>query len=51
MEVMECFAPYNYLWEYDDSDYQKCGDAFQKAHIFDGKTFWEVEQEIEWLDE
>ena len=51
MEIMECFAPYNYLWEYDGPDYQECGDAFQEAPIFDGKTFWDVEHEIEWLDE
>ncbi len=28
-----------------------CIIAFQEAKIWDGKTFWEVEQEIEWLDE
>ena len=51
MEVMECFPPYNYRWECNDVNYQNCGDAFQKAPIFDGRTFWAVEQEIEWLDE
>ena len=51
MEVMSCFPPYDYIWEHDSIDYQSCGDAFQKATIFDGKTFWEAEQDIEWLDE
>ena len=51
MEVMECFPPYNLRWEHNDVTYQVCGDAFQKAPMFDGKTFWEVEHEIEWLDE
>ena len=27
-----------------------CLSAFQDAKIWDGKTFWEVEQEIEWID-
>lgn len=51
MEVMECFPPYNLRWEHDDVNYTVCGNAFQKAPMFDGKTFWEVEHEIEWLDE
>ena len=28
-----------------------CLESFQNAPIFDGKTFWEVESEIEWVDE
>ena len=43
------FALYDYLWERNDADYQKCGDAFRKACIFDGETFWEAVQEIEWF--
>ena len=39
------------FYEYEDDDSVKCGDAFQKANIFNGKSFWEVEQNIEWLDE
>ena len=39
MEVMECFPPYNLRWEDDGVDYGVCGDAFQKAPMFDGKTF------------
>ena len=26
-------------------------EEFEKAKIFDGKTFWEVEGEIEWVDD
>ena len=47
MEVMECFPPYDYIWEYD-AECQECGDVFQTAPIFDGKMFWDAEQEIEW---
>ncbi len=25
-------------------------DKFETADIFDGKTFWEVEKDIEWVD-
>ena len=25
-------------------------NAFEKAKIFNGKSFWEVEKEIEWVD-
>ena len=28
----------------------ECIDAFEKAKIFNGKSFWEVEKEIEWVD-
>ena len=38
------------LPEMQGNSYQMCGDAFQKAPIFDGRTFWEIEKEIEWVD-
>lgn len=38
------------MWEYDGLDSYDCMHAFEKAPIFDGKTFWEVESEIEWID-
>lgn len=25
-------------------------EAFEEAKIFDGKSFWEVEKEIKWVD-
>ena len=28
----------------------KCIAAFEEAKIFDGKSFWEVEKDIEWVD-
>ena len=28
----------------------KCIEEFENAAIFDGKTFWQVEQDIEWID-
>ena len=29
----------------------ECIDAFQDATIWDGKTFWEIEAEITWIDD
>ena len=40
----------NYVWEYNGSSIKEGQKAFQTAPIFDGKTFWEVEQEMEWAD-
>ena len=33
-----------------DKDHQKCVDNFISAKMFGGKTFWEIENEIEWVD-
>lgn len=50
MEIFHCSPPYDYVWEYTGKDPVECMDAFQSARIFNGKTFWEVEKEIEWVD-
>lgn len=39
-----------YIWEYDGKTIEECQEAFLHAPIFDGKTFWEAEQEITWVD-
>jgi hypothetical protein len=39
-----------YVWEYDGKTIAECQDAFLKAPIFGGKTFWNTETEIEWVD-
>lgn len=39
-----------YVWEYNGNSISKGQEAFQKAPFFGGKTFWEVEKEIEWVD-
>lgn len=38
------------LWEYNGKTIDECQKAFLEAPVFDGKTFWESEQEIEWVD-
>ncbi len=50
MEIYHMDPPYEDFWSFFGADSGVCGDAFLEAPIFDGKTFWEVEQEIEWFD-
>ncbi len=37
-----------YCWPVTESKYPV--ESFLKAQVFDGKSFWEVEKEIEWVD-
>ncbi|MCL2046044.1 MAG: hypothetical protein FWG88_06625 [Oscillospiraceae bacterium] len=39
-----------YIWEVSADSMYECAEAFLDAPIFDGKKFWEVERQIEWLD-
>ncbi|MCC8174260.1 MAG: hypothetical protein LIO65_07795 [Odoribacter sp.] len=39
-----------WLWKYDGKSIEECQYAFLSAQIFDGKTFWDAEQEIVWVD-
>lgn len=51
---MECYkvdTPNDeYVWQYNGISLSEGQESFQNAPIFDGKTFWEVEAEIEWID-
>ncbi len=40
----------SYLWKHDDVSSENCKDAFLNAPIFEGKTFWDAEGDIEWVD-
>lgn len=51
VEIFDCDPPHEYLWEYTGKSPLECVEAFQTALIFDGKSFWDVETDIEWLDE
>ena len=33
-----------------DNKIKDCADNFLEAKIWDGKSFWEVESEMEWID-
>ena len=39
------------LWSVKGLDRTASLDAFLKEPLFDGKTFWECEKEMEWVDE
>ena len=41
----------DYIWQHSGDGYSYPVEDFLAAPIFDGKTFWEVEQEIEWVDD
>lgn len=38
------------IWEYNGKNLEEALEEYVEARIFDGKTFWEVEHEIEWVD-
>ena len=44
-------AKEDYIWEYDGKTIAECWKSFVNAPIFEGKSFWNVEQQIEWVDE
>ena len=37
------------IWKNNSVNPQECVNDFFNVKLFDGKSFWEVEQEIEWL--
>lgn len=39
-----------YIGEYNGQSLSEGQENFQNAPVFNGKTFWQVEQEIEWVD-
>ena len=39
------------IWKYSSNDSQEVVSKFLEEKLFNGKTFWAVEQEIEWLEE
>lgn len=40
----------NFHWQAFSEDNNYPVSEFEKAKIFEGKNFWEAEQEIEWVD-
>lgn len=51
MEIWQEEPPVDgYIWTHDDTSMEKCLEAFLKARIFGGKTFWEAEENIHWVD-
>lgn len=52
MEVIQ-YQPANNkeIWSHDATTIEQCKQAFIDAPLFDGKTFWDAEQDIEWVDD
>lgn len=51
MEITQYLPPSErYVWEYDGTTIEECQQAFLEVPLFEGKMFWEAEQEIDWLD-
>lgn len=51
MEVFQHEPPSEqYIWEIKNLSLEVCYNEFTNAKIFEGKTFWEVEKEIELVD-
>ncbi len=49
MTVFECFGEQRYIFRCQGNDFAGCAKQFEDAKIFDGKTIYEVEQNIEVL--
>ncbi|MBO4510110.1 MAG: hypothetical protein J5718_02045, partial [Lachnospiraceae bacterium] len=48
---LQLWEPYaDVLWSVTGLSNQESLEAFLKEPLFDGKTFWEAEKEIEWVD-
>ncbi len=43
-------ADSNFKWQAISDNESYPVSEFESANIFNGKTFWQVEQEIEWVD-
>lgn len=52
MEIFQYQPPSeNYFWSYEGKTLEECYHAFLDAPIFNGKTFWSVEDQLEWVDD
>ena len=47
MVMFQCFGKGEYIFRCTGKDFAECARQFEKAKIFDGKTIYEVENEIE----
>ena len=49
MVVFQCFGEQEYIFRCKGNDFAECVEQFEKAKIFDGKTIYEAEKDIEVL--
>ena len=50
-EIQQWKPTASVLWSVKGLDRPASLDAFLKEPLFNGKTFWECEKEMEWVDE
>ena len=49
---LQIWEPYgDVLWKVEGLSRQESLEAFLNEPLFEGKKFWEVEKEMEWVDE
>lgn len=52
MEIFQYQPTSNaYLWTHDGKTIAECQQSFLDTPIFDGKTFWDAEKDIQWVDD
>ena len=49
MVIFQCFGRQEYIFRHKGKTFAECVEAFEKAKIFDGKTIYEAEKDIEVL--
>ena len=49
MVVFQCFDDGEYIFRCTGKSFAECAKQFEEAKIFDGKTIYEAEQDIEVL--
>ena len=49
MAIFQCFGKGEYIFRCKGKNFAECAKQFENAKIFDGKTIYEVENEIEVL--
>ena len=40
----------NYVWECDRESMRDCAEAFIQAPLWEGKTFYQIERDVTWID-
>ena len=49
MVIFQCFGEQEYIFRCKGKDFANCVEQFEQAKIFDGKTIYKAEKDIEVL--
>ena len=50
-ELQQWLPESKIIWKTSNNRMYDCVEEFLDSQLFDGKTFWDIENEIEWVDE